>query len=134
MSAYYVQGQEILWSRDMRLPILKIPYESGYMDTWQTQTGETWLISGMDTKHLFNSFLMLWNHLVDEQYQVWFNHKYVQVLNEAVMIEKINQIYKELRTRTDIGYRSCEVLRRIEEWNGLGARIKYETLKKIYEK
>lgn len=53
---------------------------------WRTMEGEVLTLEEMDTKHVFNSMKMIFNHLA-EQFNatpIWFNHQYGDYQRGAV--------------------------------------------------
>jgi hypothetical protein len=73
-------------------------------------------VSQMHTKHLFYTWLMIWNHAAPVELRIWFNHPYVfdPFYTKEYMLEAFRSMYFELKKRTDIGFKMREVITRIE--------------------
>lgn len=87
---------------------------------WRTKDRHLLLpVNEMNTKHLFYTLLMIWNHSAPKDAQIWFNHKYVfgPFYTPQYMLAAFRAIYVELKRRTDIGPRMSEVLTKMENYH-----------------
>jgi hypothetical protein len=72
----------------------------------------------MHYKHLFYTWLMIWNHAVPTNYTIWWNYKYVfdDYYTNEYMQAAFGAIYREIKKRTDYGYKMLGVIRDIENF------------------
>jgi hypothetical protein len=70
----------------------------------------------MKTKHLFYTWLMIWNHAAPIELRIWENHHYIfsPFYTKEYMLEAFKYIYFELKNRKDIGPKMLGVINRIE--------------------
>lgn len=73
-------------------------------------------VKEMETKHLFYTWLMIWNHSAPQELRIWDTKRYVfgPFYTNEYMLEAFREIYIELKTRKDIGPKMKEVVSRIE--------------------
>lgn len=84
---------------------------------WRTATGFMLPPKEMFSKHLFYTWLMIWNHAVpDESMRVWGDHRYwfTPFYTPKYMLRAFRECYFELKQRTDLGPRMLEAVARIE--------------------
>lgn len=83
---------------------------------WRDRGGEFHDPLQMDTKHLFYTWLMIWNHSAPPHMRIWANHAYVfsDFYTPAYMLRAFRATYYELKTRKDLGYKMAQVVKRIE--------------------
>jgi len=71
----------------------------------------------MNTKHLFYTWLMIWNHACPEKLRIWAKHKYqfdLKIYTKKYMLTSFQKLYYELKRRNDLGYKMKKVLLKIE--------------------
>lgn len=89
---------------------------------WNTMEGECVSIDEMDTKHIFNCFKMIFNHLA-ETYNlptVWHQHRYGEYLVRAVeapedLVIQLQFFYLEIERRSDLPERYKEPFEKIKQ-------------------
>ncbi len=84
---------------------------------WKDQCGNFINPKNMTTKHCFYTWLMIWNHVAPKQFRIWNNHKYIfpKFYTKEYMLEAFKQMYYELKNRNDLGFKSKQVLQKIED-------------------
>ena len=89
---------------------------------WRTMEGDVLTLDEMDTKHLFNSLKMIYNHLAARHGKetVWFNNIYSDYLDAAVVIPEklaldIIVFYQEIENRNDLPEKYWEAYEKIIE-------------------
>lgn len=95
---------------------LRINVEFDIDYKWRTRTNEFIKPKEMDSKHLFYTWLMIYNHTVQPSLRIWNTHRYkfnVFYTNEY-MQESFEQLYIELKMRHDLGPKMKEVISIIE--------------------
>jgi len=71
----------------------------------------------MDTKHVFYTWLMIWNHEApDDSMRIWFTHRYQfsSFYTPKYMLKAFGVMYFQLKNRTDVGPKMKWVIARIE--------------------
>ena len=84
---------------------------------WRDQYGDFHTLESMETKHLFYTWLMIWNHYAPPDMCIWYKRSYSfpEFYTTKYMIEAFKKMHKELKTRTDLGYKMKKVLAANEE-------------------
>jgi hypothetical protein len=84
---------------------------------WKDREDNFIRVSQMDTKHVFYTWLMIWNHGVPPWHQIWFRHRYTfgSYYTKNYMLEAFRAMYIELKRRDDLGPRMKEVITQIED-------------------
>lgn len=88
---------------------------------WKDRYGSKHRPKDMTTKHLFYTWLMIWNHSVPARYNIWFRNKYLfmDYYTNDYMQAAFGAIYRELKSRIDLGYKSQSVIKKIEAFLAL---------------
>lgn len=75
-------------------------YDSGYR--WRDRLGNLHKPSEMSDKHVFYTWLMIWNHSVPSRYTIWFSYKYVfmDFYSNEYMQQSFNILYCEMKKRS----------------------------------
>lgn len=86
---------------------------------WQVSAnhgGESIPVSQMKTKHLFYTWLMIWNHSAPKELRIWDTHRYTfgSFYTPKYMLNAFRSLYIELKNRDDIGYKMLGVIESIE--------------------
>lgn len=82
---------------------------------WATADGLYLKPSSMTTKHVFYTWLMIWNHAAPSEYRIWFNPKrFSSFYTPDYMLTAFVAMYAELKRRMDIGPRMQHVIDFIE--------------------
>jgi hypothetical protein len=97
---------------------------------WKTMQGEVLTLDEMDTKHVFNSLKMCYNHLADRFNKpvFWFNNKYSDYIDMAIhdpdKLALICVVFLlEIEKRTDLPIKYNWIYRKIKE-NITGIEVK----------
>ena len=71
---------------------------------WRSCTGKYYPVSSMDTRHLFHTFRMIWNHTMPKVARTGEFHKYHfgKQYTEAYMMQAIRAMLPELCNRKDL--------------------------------
>jgi hypothetical protein len=86
---------------------------------WRTKDSHQFIaVWDMNTKHVFYTLLMIWNHSAPEDAQIWFRHRYVfdSFYTPEYMLQAFNALYHEIKTREDLGYKMSEVVYKMETY------------------
>lgn len=87
---------------------------------WFTADGFYIRPSEMRTKHVFYTWLMIWNHAAPSEYRIWHNPKrFSDFYTSDYMLAAFAAMYVELKRRVDIGPKMQNVIEFIEglyEW------------------
>lgn len=82
---------------------------------WRTMEGEILTLAEMDTKHIFNSMKMIFNHLAQEfnAQPVWFNHRYSDYQHSAArnpegLAWQVLVFIAEIESRGDLSTKYAE--------------------------
>ncbi len=104
-------------------PIYKIRYndilvEPGFQ--WKQAKGKYTLISDMNDKHVFYTWLMLWNHNCKPEHKIWENNKYAldKAMHISYQIDAFKQLWLEVIHRTEkgcYGFKTVDVIGRINQ-------------------
>lgn len=83
---------------------------------WRDKNGIFHYVHNMKTKHLFYTWLMIWNHCCPKNIQIWFNHKYIfpSFYTKKYLLKAFKFLYQELKNRADLGFKSKQVIEKIE--------------------
>lgn len=83
---------------------------------WRDRTGGMLKPTNMSTKHVFYTWLMIWNHAVKPGYRIWDNHRYTfgSFYQPSYMLRAFAALYFEIKTRSDLGHKSRQVVKQIE--------------------
>jgi hypothetical protein len=59
---------------------------------------------------------MLWNHITPKELRIWNNHRYnfPSFYTKLYIMESMLNLYNELKNRDNLGFKSKEVLNKIE--------------------
>lgn len=84
---------------------------------WRDRTGAFLELREMSTKHIFYTWLMIWNHAAPEALKIWNTHQYTfsDFYTPAYMLKAFTQLYRELNKRNDLGFKSGQVVTQIEK-------------------
>jgi hypothetical protein len=93
------------------------PFEDEFI--WRSAAcngGGKFSVTEMRTKHLFYTWLMIWNHAAPSYLRIWDNHHYIfsSFYTKEYILLAFKSMYLELKRRTDIGPKMLEVIARIE--------------------
>ena len=79
---------------------------------WKDQKGVFHPPSLMTTSHLFNTLLMIWNHVVPEEMKVrpYRRYRFSSFYTKEYILKAITALRKELGTRRGLTPRQSEVL------------------------
>ncbi len=71
---------------------------------WRDRKGNLYLPSEMETKHLFFTLLMIWNHSVPDIMRIkpYQKYQFNKFYTEEYIRDSVRHIFKELTTRKDI--------------------------------
>lgn len=84
---------------------------------WKTSNDNNFISpKDMHSKHLFYTWLMIWNHSAPKELRIWDTHKYVfnSFYTNEYMLSAFANLYFELKKRTDLGPKMLEVISKIE--------------------
>lgn len=93
---------------------------------WRSHSGRFYQVKEMETRHLFYTWLMIWNHIAIEKNRIWFKHHYEfsGYYTMEYILESFRELYIELKSRDDVGFKSKQVMERIESMAKLKEAIK----------
>lgn len=82
---------------------------------WKDKNDRFHKISNMHTYHLFNTFLMIWNHAVREEFKFkpYHRYKFGSFYTVGYMKEAVRSIVFELVQRSDLNVEQVQVLSKI---------------------
>lgn len=69
---------------------------------WVDQTGQQWPTEMMETRHLFYSLRMIWNHRMPEEAKLHPYRRYDLRRSDEYLREAIRELTKELVSRKDM--------------------------------
>jgi hypothetical protein len=71
---------------------------------WRDRTGKFHRPEDMETRHLFYTLRMIWNHTMPEGYQTQYRNHYIftSFYTEAYMVEAVYAVGNELFSRNDL--------------------------------
>lgn len=83
---------------------------------WRDQTGQAWPPELMETRHLFYSLRMIWNHRMPEDAKLQPYKRYALNRSDSYLKDAILALSKELSTRKDITEEWAADLQHMVNW------------------
>lgn len=69
---------------------------------WRTASGESLLPEQMETRHVFNTLRMIWNHVAPEDLRLHPYRRYRSIYSREYMLEAVQHLATELAGRRDL--------------------------------
>lgn len=85
---------------------------------WRANSGKFYYVKDMATRHLFYTWLMIWNHSAPREQKIMPHRSYTfgKFYTPAYMFEAFKQTYFELKSRTDLAFQFQEIVKKIESY------------------
>ena len=84
---------------------------------WRDRTGQPHLVKRMETRHLFYTLRMIWNHTMPVSARLPGNlHSFGPIYTRDYMINAIEAIVPELATRNDMTKDWMQQLQKMIDW------------------
>lgn len=85
---------------------------------WRDRKGNFYLVKDMETRHLFYTWLMIWNNAAPFKLRIWFKNRYSfpAFYTKEYMLKSFKHIYFELKKRSDLGFKCSQVVKQIEDF------------------
>lgn len=88
------------------------------MFKWRTKLGDEIPLQDMETSHVFNTFLMIWNHAapIEARSQRFNHYQFGPYYTKKYILQAFVNLYAELKKRTDLSPLMVGRLRNIENY------------------
>ncbi|ATN95005.1 hypothetical protein [Leptospira phage LE3] len=85
---------------------------------WRSREGKFYYPKDMATRHLFYTWLMIWNHSAPKEQKVmgYKSYTFAKFYTPEYMFEAFKQTYFELKSRDDLALQFKEIVEKIESY------------------